>query len=328
MGESSVIIYPEKLAEVESHVFIHELMEQPSEVVGIDVHRGQGGVWIRITEMGQIPWSLCPLLHHIIPGINLVLLEVIQQVERSAGKSQYLGICFCQFLHNSLAEFRLCPFVRLVHDDAIPSGGKHLIVLVEVAAHKFRTAQILHGSEIDILAFTLLRSRFKWSMAVTIVLWAVCKTGTVIEYLAEILEPAAIHHRAMCKNQSATEIHTLHHLQCRQRLAKTHLGIPKHLITLLELFLGLFNGFPLFRAEYNRSLVVWNFGGRERFPTFLYGCNCPLDGFKVGDEPLVGLVLGIEYLFPDAGTFQNAMHFLIVERTQALSAVVYRKLRI
>ena len=55
MGESSVIIYPEKLAEVESHVFIHELMEQPSEVVGIDVHRGQGGVWIRITEMGQIP---------------------------------------------------------------------------------------------------------------------------------------------------------------------------------------------------------------------------------------------------------------------------------
>ena len=55
MDESSVIIYPEKFAEVESHVFIHELMEQPSEVVCIDVHRGQGGVWIRITEMGQIP---------------------------------------------------------------------------------------------------------------------------------------------------------------------------------------------------------------------------------------------------------------------------------
>ena len=39
MDESSVIIYPEKLAEVKSHIFIHELMEQPSEVVCIDVHR-------------------------------------------------------------------------------------------------------------------------------------------------------------------------------------------------------------------------------------------------------------------------------------------------
>ena len=55
MDKVSGFIYPEKLTEVKSHIFIHELMEQPSEVVCIDVHRGQGGVWIRITEMGQIP---------------------------------------------------------------------------------------------------------------------------------------------------------------------------------------------------------------------------------------------------------------------------------
>ena len=244
--------------------------------------------------MGQIPWSLCPLLHHIIPGVNFIFFEVIQQIERCAGKSQYLGICFCQFLHDSLAEFRLCPFVCFVHDDAIPSGGKHFIVLVKIAAHKFRTAQILHWSEIHILAFALLCSRFKRYMTVTVVLWAVCKTGTVIEYFAEILEPAAIHYRAMSKNQSTAGIHVFHHLQGRQCLTETHFGVPKHLVTFLELLLGFFNCLPLFGTEYNRSLVVWDLGRRQRFPSFLYGRYCPLDGFKVGDEPLVGFVFGIE----------------------------------
>jgi hypothetical protein len=60
----------------------------------------------------------------------------------------------------------------------------------------------------------------------------------------------------MGKNQSTAEIHVFHHLQGGQRLAETHLGVPKHLVTFLELLLGLFNGFALFGTEHNRCLVV------------------------------------------------------------------------
>ena len=56
--------------------------------------------------------------------------------------------------------------------------------------------------------------------------------------------------------------------------------------------------------------------------------TCGEAPYIVSDEPLIGFVFGIEYLFLDAGTFQNAMHFLVVERTQAFSAVVYGKFRI
>ena len=97
-------------------------------------------------------------------------------------------------------------------------------------------------------------------MAVTVVFGAIRKGRAVIENLAEILKPATVHYRAMGKDERSTEIHVLHHLQGRQGLAKTHLGIPQHLVALLvlllELLLGLLYGLTLFRTEYNRALVM------------------------------------------------------------------------
>ena len=58
----------------------------------------------------------------------------------------------------------------------------------------------------------------------------------------------------MGKDERSPEVHVLHHLQSRQGFAKTHLGIPQHLIAFLELLFGLLNGLALFRTERNRAL--------------------------------------------------------------------------
>ena len=49
-------------------------------------------------------------------------------------------------------------------------------------------------------------------MALPVVLGAVSEVVAVIEYLAEILEPSAVHHGAVGKDECAFEIHVLDHL--------------------------------------------------------------------------------------------------------------------
>ena len=120
--------------------------------------------------MQFIPRRFGSLLHHIVPSVYLILLEIVQQIERSAGKTQNLGLILRKFLHYSLAQFRLCTFVRLVHNDTVTSGGKHFIVLIKVAAYKFRTTQVLHGSKVNIFALSLFSSCFQRNMAVTVIL--------------------------------------------------------------------------------------------------------------------------------------------------------------
>ena len=53
---------------------------------------------------------------------------------------------------------------------------------------------------------------FKAFMALPVVLGAVSEVVAVIEYLAEILEPSAVHHGAVGKDECAFEIHVLDHL--------------------------------------------------------------------------------------------------------------------
>ena len=146
--------------------------------------------------------------------------------------------------------------MRLVHDNQVPRCGEHLIVLVEVAADKFRAAQVLHGGEIDIMQSLNLCPALKICMAFTVVLGAVGKVVAVIEYLAEVLEPSAVHHGAVGQDERPPEIHVLDHLQGREGLAETHLGVPEHLVAFPELPFRLLNGFPLFGAEHNGAASV------------------------------------------------------------------------
>ena len=155
VGEGALLIDAEELAEVECHILVDKLMEQSPEVVGVDVHRGQRGIGVGVAKVEVVPRGLGLLLHHIVPGVYLALGKLVEQVERRARQAQHLGIALHQFGHHRLAQLSLCALVCLVHDDEVPHGGKHLVVLVEVAAYKFRAAEVLHGGEVHILALAL-----------------------------------------------------------------------------------------------------------------------------------------------------------------------------
>ena len=84
MHKATTLVHTEELAEVERHVLIDKLMQQPPQVVGVDVHHGQYGIRVVVARVRLCPLLLGALLHHVIPCINLVLLEIVEQVERCA----------------------------------------------------------------------------------------------------------------------------------------------------------------------------------------------------------------------------------------------------
>ena len=209
--------------------------------------------------MEFVPAYLGPLFHHIVPCIDFIFLEIIQQVEWSTRQAQYFGLFLDQLSHNRFTQFGLGAFVRFIHDNQVPIGSKHLVILVKIATHKFGTAQILHGCKIDVMKPVDFCSPFKTTKTFAVVLGTVCKILAVVKYLTEILKPSGIHHRAMSQNQGTLKLHILDNLQSRKGLSETHLCVPEHLVAFLKLFLGLVDGFLLFRAEYNWRILLGNF---------------------------------------------------------------------
>ena len=125
----------------------------------------------------------------------------------------------------------------------------------------------------------------------------------------------------MGKDERAFEIHVLDHLQGRERFAKTHLGVPEHLVAFPELPFRLLNGFPLFGAEHNGAAPMHHLSRRQGILALLDGCNGTFYDIKVGHEPFVYFVLLVKHLPLHAGTIQHGMYLLVVERTQAVTVV-------
>ena len=78
----------------------------------------------------------------------------------------------------------------------------------------------------------------------------------VIEYLAKILKPPLVYYRAVGQYQGTCEVLFFDHLQGRERLAESHLGIPQHLVALFEPLAGLADGLLLLRTEDDGRLAV------------------------------------------------------------------------
>ena len=58
------------------------------------MHLWQIGIGVVVAVMLRVPLCLFLLLHDIVPGIDVVFSELIKQIERRAGKSQYLSVGF------------------------------------------------------------------------------------------------------------------------------------------------------------------------------------------------------------------------------------------
>ena len=77
MDKVTFLIHTEELAEIESHVLIDKLFQQTSEVVGVDVHGRQRRIRVGVAEVGLVPFQFGTLLHHVVPCVDFILLEIV-----------------------------------------------------------------------------------------------------------------------------------------------------------------------------------------------------------------------------------------------------------
>ncbi len=135
----------------------------------------------------------------------------------------------------------------------------------------------------------------------------------VIEYLAEVIKPIYIHHGTMGQYQCAGKFFFFYHLQRGESLAKTHFGIPQHLIASSETLASAVDGIPLFRAEDDRGMSMRDSGRMQAGLTLFYGCDGFLYCFQVTAEPFVSTTDTIKLLTLDSRTFQHLVYLFVVE---------------
>ena len=90
----------EKLPEIERLILqlhIAFIGEDFTQVVGIDFQLWQLVIWIGIAKVQLVPLRFALLLHHIVPGINVVI-KFFEDIERRTGQGKELGIIAVFFL--------------------------------------------------------------------------------------------------------------------------------------------------------------------------------------------------------------------------------------
>ena len=109
-------------------------------------------------------------------------------------------------------------------------------------------------------------------------------------------------------------MHLLHDLKGRQGLAKTHLGIPQHILTAaLELADGLFNRLFLLRAEFYLFVDGDHFVRPNGESTFFGSVDGGNSCLHTTLEPFLALTFLTEIVAFDTGTKEDFMDLLIVE---------------
>ena len=251
MDKFPIPVCPEELAEVEGLLVISVFAHEVPEAVGVNADGREPRVRVVLAYMLGVPLPLRLLLHDVVPGEDLALVVVIQEVEWSSGKLQDLGLRLCERVYDAASELGLCSLMRLIDDDEIPLCGEHLIVLVEPAAYLLTPSEILHGGKVDIAVsirnkFLEPRERLSLRARTVMVILA------VIENLAIVLKPAIIDNRPVGEYQRSPELRLPHDLQCAERLTEAHLRVPEHLVALSELLQGPVYRLPLLWAEHYR----------------------------------------------------------------------------
>lgn len=314
VDEAAVGAGAEELAEVERQVvrIVISVAQRLAEVVGQDSELGERGVGVGVATVGDVPLGLGALLHDVVPGEGLVGGVVVEEVERRAGERQHARLLLHELADDGLPQQGGDALVGLVDNEAVPTGGKGVVVLVELAPDELRAAQVLHGGEVDeASASPGVLLQFGESLALA--LRAVAPSVVVGEDFAEVGEPPVVDHRPVGHYYGAAEAHLADRPQRAERLAEAHLGVPEHLPAAgLEPLDGLADGGLLLGAEDNLRGV----GGRHRRrPQAVAPPLGGLDGGdgrgEVADEPLVGAVHVVENLAADARPQEDFVDFSV-----------------
>ena len=273
--------YAEKLMEFEEIIILDSLLKHVPHLEGHDLKSREVGIRVGIAEMVLLPVFLCLLLHHVVPSVDLLFVEIVKKVEGSSGKRQNASIRFSKTIKYSGTHDRFGAFVRLIYYDHVPVIVHHValqfvivpclgFLLMFTILNQRAKAKILHGDKIDHLALTFIHLLANF---VEVTFGGVLHSGcidivaTLTEDFFKILFPAIVNHGTVSDNQGRLIIlllkHCLGHLQSAQGLAETHLGIPKELAVLVrlhgivagEVFYGLVDCGFLFRTEHDVGLL-------------------------------------------------------------------------
>ena len=76
------------------------------------------------------PIRLCLLLHHIVPGIDFLSLELVENVIRCTGEIQEAGLLGIQLVNDLLGKVGLCSFVCFINDNKIPFRIEYIGILL------------------------------------------------------------------------------------------------------------------------------------------------------------------------------------------------------
>ena len=326
----------EELAEVERLAFkvlFRETVKFRAEVVRVEIEARQGGVGIGFVGMFFVPRLLPLLLHHVVPDENRILVVLREDIERRSRKREDFRVLLDEMLADFLAKVGLSPLVRLVDDHEVPIHVEYAAVLVVLAVHDLRAAQVLDGREVDeTLARFVEAGEFAVVPRLHLVVELVCSAAKralaveriavhLLEELVEILLPAATHHRTVRDDDDAAELalRLADDLKRGQRLAEAHLRVPQHFDLLLEAGQRLFHGGDLLFAEFN-GVFRLKLTARDNGSAVLDRRNCGLDGFQVCAKPLAALRRADE-LVRQTGVLQDGMNLLVGEVFKHLRSV-------
>ena len=197
--------------------------------------------------MVLVPRHFGALLHNIVPREDFLLGILVDEVEGRARKLQHFGVGVLERVDHILPQFGLRALVCFVDDEQIPFGGEDVVVLFVLSAHRFRSAQVLHGGKTDdVHAFFGLSEQLGERLALggrTVVescrLFVVFRTAgrrcggglrlgraAIIEDLFKVFVPSGIDHRTVGDDEGALGIDLAHHLKRREGFAETHLAVP------------------------------------------------------------------------------------------------------
>ena len=151
---SLVVLGPhaEELMEAEVLLVLDSLVAKHLvEGEGENLHAWQVGIGIGVAKVVLVPIEFGPLLHDIVPGVDLALVVLVEEVEGRAREGEDAGIGFLQLRHDAHASLGLDALVGLIDHDKVPvvlhDGFLQWVEMLLLATYELREAEVLHGDE-------------------------------------------------------------------------------------------------------------------------------------------------------------------------------------
>ena len=305
------IVDAKELCEVEGAILDvdERSAEQTVEIVSPDVEAREVGIGIVIGGVLERKIFLGALLVDVSPIEGPRGVKVVGEIEGRARQIEAMSGGLDESIKDFLAAFGLSALVSLVDDEQLPIDVEQIGVLTEIAADEIGAAKVLHRSEPDEGRAAI--DQLVDGLAAGFRAEAVIGAG---KNFFEVVEPAGIDDGLMSDDDRSNEGATLDDLERAERLAETHLGVPKNIfgLALVEVLDRHFDRVELFGTEDDRIDRLIDGDARQILSTVNDGVDGGDGGFEIDFEPLAGGMF-FEGVGSVARTLEDVMNVVISE---------------